>query len=89
MLSLLVIAIVQIYGKRNIVTEPSEITPISAPVEVKKYTPPKVLYTCDGRQHCSQITSYEEAKYFLQYCPTTKMDGDSDGDSCERQFGRY
>jgi uncharacterized protein YxeA len=45
-------------------------------------------YQCDGRQHCSQMSSYEEAKYFNDNCPDTKMDGDYDGIPCERQFGR-
>ncbi len=45
-------------------------------------------YQCDGRQHCSQMESYEEAKFFLDNCPNTKMDGDYDGIPCERQFGR-
>ena len=46
-------------------------------------------FQCDGRQHCSQMGSYEEAKYFLDNCPNTKMDGDHDGVPCERQFGRH
>jgi len=46
-------------------------------------------FSCDGRQHCSQMTSYDEAKYFLQNCPNTKMDGDGDGKPCERQFGIF
>ena len=45
-------------------------------------------YQCDGRQHCSQMGTYEEAKYFIENCPNTKMDGDNDGIPCERQFGR-
>jgi len=45
-------------------------------------------YQCDGRQHCSQMSSYEEAVYFIENCPNTKMDGDHDGVPCERQFGR-
>lgn len=45
-------------------------------------------FSCDGRQHCSQMRSYEEAKYFIRNCPNTKMDGDRDGIPCERQFGR-
>lgn len=44
-------------------------------------------FRCDGRQHCSQMTSYEEALFFIQHCPNTKMDGDKDGEPCERQFG--
>lgn len=45
-------------------------------------------FRCDGRQHCSQMTSYEEAVFFNQYCPNTKMDGDADGIPCEDQFRR-
>lgn len=45
-------------------------------------------YRCDGRQHCSQMRSYDEAVFFLRHCPNTKMDGDGDGIPCERQFGR-
>lgn len=45
-------------------------------------------FTCDGRQHCSQMTSYEEAVFFINNCPDTKMDGYNDGIPCEKQFGR-
>ena len=43
-------------------------------------------FTCDGREHCSQMTSYEEALFFIRNCPNTKMDGDGDGIPCESQF---
>jgi cold shock CspA family protein len=43
-------------------------------------------YQCDGRQHCSQMTSCEEAKFFIRNCPDTKMDGDRDGVPCEQQL---
>ena len=43
-------------------------------------------YTCDGRQHCSQMRSCAEATYFVQHCPNTKMDGDRDGIPCEDQW---
>ena len=43
-------------------------------------------FTCDGRIHCSQMRSYEEALFFVQHCPNTQMDGDGDGDPCENQF---
>ena len=42
-------------------------------------------YSCDGRQYCSQMASCAEAKYFIENCPNTKMDGDYDGTPCERQ----
>ncbi|MFC3875448.1 excalibur calcium-binding domain-containing protein [Neisseria musculi] len=43
-------------------------------------------FTCDGREHCSQMKSYEEAEFFLNHCPNVKMDGDKDGIPCEEQF---
>ncbi len=42
-------------------------------------------YACDGRQHCSQMRSCEEATWFIQNCPNTKMDGEGDGIPCEQQ----
>lgn len=47
---------------------------------------PTFVRQCDGRQHCSQMTSCEEATWFLQNCPNTKMDGEGDGIPCERQW---
>lgn len=43
-------------------------------------------YSCDGRTYCNQMTSHEEALFFINNCPGTKMDGDGDGDPCEDQF---
>lgn len=43
-------------------------------------------FRCDGRQHCSQMRSCSEAKFFLAQCPDTKMDGDRDGLPCEDQW---
>tara|TARA_R110001592_G_scaffold44000_8_gene142084 strand:- start:186 stop:476 length:291 start_codon:yes stop_codon:yes gene_type:complete len=40
-------------------------------------------FQCDGRQHCSQMTSRAEAEFFTRHCPNTKMDGDNDGIPCE------
>ncbi len=45
-------------------------------------------YRCGGRVHCSQMTSCEEATWFLKNCPGTKMDGDNDGVPCEAQWCR-
>jgi hypothetical protein len=41
-------------------------------------------FTCDGRQYCTEMRSREEAVFFIINCPNTKMDGDRDGDPCER-----
>lgn len=40
-------------------------------------------FQCDGRRYCSEMSSLQEARYFLVYCPTTEMDGDHDGEPCE------
>lgn len=48
--------------------------------------PKTASYTCDGRTHCSQMTSCEEATFFLKNCPGTQMDGDGDGVPCEKQL---
>lgn len=45
-------------------------------------------FKCDGRTHCSQMRSYDEAVFFLRNCPNTQMDGNHDGEPCERQFHR-
>ena len=43
-------------------------------------------FQCDGRTMCSQMSSCEEATYFLRHCPNTKMDGNGDGEPCEQQW---
>jgi hypothetical protein len=43
-------------------------------------------FHCDGRIHCSQMTSCAEATYFLQNCPGVKMDGEGDGVPCEKHW---
>ena len=43
-------------------------------------------FKCDGRQYCSQMTSCQEATFFLQNCPGVKMDGNNDGIPCEKQW---
>ncbi len=45
-------------------------------------------YKCEGKIHCLQMTSCEEAKFYLRNCPGVKIDGDGDGDGipCESQW---
>lgn len=42
-------------------------------------------FTCAGKTRCTEMTSCEEATFYLQNCPGTLMDGDGDGIPCERQ----
>lgn len=53
---------------------------------VERADPPASSFRCDGRTHCSQMTSCEEATFFLKNCPGVKMDGEGDGIPCERQW---
>ncbi|MGB3237800.1 MAG: excalibur calcium-binding domain-containing protein [Geitlerinemataceae cyanobacterium] len=45
-------------------------------------------YQCEGKIYCSQMTSCEEAKFYLKNCPGVKIDGDGDGIPCESQWCR-
>jgi predicted negative regulator of RcsB-dependent stress response len=56
--------------------------------EATKTTLEQQNFECDGREYCPQMSSCAEATYFIQNCPNTKMDGDSDGVPCERQWCR-
>lgn len=58
----------------------------AAPASAPAPSPANPGFKCDGRTHCSQMTSCAEATFFLRNCPTTKMDGDRDGIPCEEQW---
>lgn len=60
-----------------------------SPITEKEYPQVSVsAFKCDGRTHCSQMRSYDEAVFFLRHCLGTQMDGNHDGEPCERQFRR-
>jgi endonuclease YncB( thermonuclease family) len=59
--------------------------PVPAPTAVAATT---VAYRCDGRKYCSQMTSCQEATWFLKNCPGVKVDGNNDGVPCEQQWCR-
>jgi endonuclease YncB( thermonuclease family) len=61
----------------------------SAPLAPVAVAPPaRTAYRCDGRTYCSQMSSCQEATWFLQHCPGVKMDGNHDGVPCEKQWCR-
>lgn len=43
-------------------------------------------FKCEGKTRCSQMTSCEEAMFYLKNCPGTVTDGDGDGRPCEDQW---
>lgn len=57
-------------------------TPQTAPASERVNNETSAFH-CDGREHCSQMHSLEEARWFVRNCPNTKMDGDHDGEPCE------
>jgi hypothetical protein len=57
-----------------------------SPAGTRPAAPAGASFKCDGRMHCSQMTSCAEAKYFLSHCPVVEMDGDRDGIPCEKQW---
>lgn len=46
----------------------------------------KEQFQCQGKVWCTEMSSLEEALFYLKNCPGTKMDGDYDGEPCEHQF---
>lgn len=62
--------------------ETTATTPLQTRVSERVESP----FKCDGRTMCTQMTSCDEARYFVQHCPNTKMDGNHDGEPCEQQW---
>ena len=40
-------------------------------------------FTCAGKRYCREMTSCEEAKFYLTQCGVGSLDGDKDGVPCE------
>jgi len=61
--------------------------------EVQPTTPPAVQtqqtdnttssFTCGAKRYCTQMTSCDEAYFYMNNCGLSKLDGDSDGVPCE------
>jgi cold shock CspA family protein len=43
-------------------------------------------FQCQGKIYCSEMTSCEEAIFYLNNCPGVKIDGDGDRIPCESQW---
>jgi cold shock CspA family protein len=82
---LLILAGIGFYGYQHYAqrTAPQAAMSVPASVAVPAATE---SFRCDGRTHCSQMTSCAEATYFLRNCPNVKMDGNHDGIPCEQQW---
>jgi cold shock CspA family protein len=84
-LGLLVLVVIGVYGYSRFA---HRTTPVGEATSVKLAAPESApsRYSCDGRTMCSQMSSCDEAKYFIRNCPNTEMDGDRDGVPCETQW---
>lgn len=62
-------------------------TPSVAPLATRVTSGSQVTsFKCEGKTRCSQMTSCEEATFYLKNCPGVKIDGDNDGIPCEREL---
>jgi len=74
----------QFYQSKQPERQPEPLTsPLAGNQALVEAAKPVTQFKCDGRQHCSEMTSRAEAKFFIRHCPNTKMDGDRDGIPCE------
>ncbi|MGN6154021.1 MAG: cold shock domain-containing protein [Lysobacteraceae bacterium] len=60
--------------------------PALSPVSARSIVDPQPAFRCDGRSRCPEMSSCEEAKWFLHHCAGTLSDGDGDGIPCEDQW---
>lgn len=65
---------------------PPASSPDPATLTVERPARVATEFRCDGRTRCTEMTSCDEATWFLQHCAGTKMDGDNDGIPCETQW---
>lgn len=86
---LVCVAVWQIYSKKQ--SKPMDVNSVDSgsamarsEIEASTASKPAQIFSCDGRVYCTEMTSREEAEFFIRNCPGTKMDGDSDGVPCER-----
>ena len=80
---LLMLAGLGVYGYSEYSRRTAPLPAIAAKPDIQEASS---HYRCDGRTHCSQMTSCAEATFFLRNCPNVQMDGNNDGVPCEQQW---
>ena len=70
------------YGYHKL-RQPSDVAPVTLIPLAQPFQEPEPKFQCDGRTFCKQMTSCEEAYFFLRNCAGNHMDGDGDGVPCE------
>ena len=74
------------YTERAEATTAESQSVMSSPAQATAPVTKSPACQCDGRKHCSQMSSCSEAKQFLNHCPGMEMDGHGDGIPCEQQL---
>ena len=72
---------------RKKVCPTSATTPAPAPASPAASapaTPASGGFTCAGKRRCGEMTSCEEAKFYLTQCGVGSLDGNKDGVPCEK-----
>ena len=59
-------------------------SPTAAPTAAPTSAASSSGFTCAGKRRCGEMTSCEEAKFYLTVCGVRSLDGDKDGVPCER-----
>ena len=86
-IGLVIVAVLGWYGNTRYANRIAQIQGVPQTATAFAAPAPTPLgFKCDGRQHCSQMTSCNEAKLFLKNCSGVQMDGDGDGVPCEQQW---
>lgn len=65
--------------------ENGSVTDQSAPKT--KPTSSPLNSSCGSKRYCKEVTSCEEARFYLTQCSLSRLDGDSDGVPCESLCG--
>jgi cold shock CspA family protein len=81
---LILVAVPLIAFQKFTTNKPNDmVEAVPAAIELE---PPSTQFECQGKTHCSQMSSCDEAMFYIKNCPNTEMDGDHDGIPCESQW---
>jgi len=86
LLPVLIVIGVAVFIYSKVSKEKNFVDQIEIPVSETQPIEQTEQFQCQGKVWCSEMSSYEEAIFYLGNCPGTKMDGDGDGIPCEQQF---
>ena len=75
-----------IYAWKQLSSNSVKILPRVGVVESTLGVKSTTKFQCKGKRYCSEMTSCEEATFYLENCPGVEIDGDGDGIPCESQL---